>query len=153
MFVSLSEIDLVQFLNLDKTLSPGEIDTLLDSLTKEIFFRLLHEKLPKLLSKNNFKYLSDKYRLSDDIDELMDEINKTWPDVNIGYHMKEAATQVKKEFINNYLKDMKKDFDDESINRNIDQFLTEISKPMIDIDLCQILRDEIGKRINKINVK
>ena len=49
MFVSISKIDLVEILNLDKSMSVGEIDIILENLSKETYFRFLFEELPKLL--------------------------------------------------------------------------------------------------------
>src|SRR3989339_139977 len=115
MYVSISEIDLVTVLGLDRSLSPGEIDQLLDSLSEEIFFRLLTEKLPKLLSKKDFQYLHDKYLMSDDLDALMKEIQEKWPGINIDIHFKQTASEVKREYMINYLSELKEDYKDRNV--------------------------------------
>ena len=71
----MSEIDLVEVLNLDKSMSVGEVETILDSLSKETYFRFLFEELPKLLKKKDYEEINERYKTSDDIDELMDELD------------------------------------------------------------------------------
>ena len=61
----------------------------------------------------------------------------------------------KKEFIINYLTDMKSDYKDslnkDSLYLDIDKLITEIQKEQINKDLCWKIKDEMGKKINIIN--
>lgn len=147
MFVSISEIDLVEVLGLDRSLSPGEIDQMLDKLSKEIFFRLLTDKLPKLLPKKDFQYLAEKYKASSNLDEIMEEIKNKWPELNIEVHFQKTANEVKKEFMINYLLEFKKDHQDEEIKRNTDLLINELQKEQIDKSLCLDLKEKIIKGI------
>lgn len=147
MYVSLSEIDLVEVLGLDRSLSPGEIDKMLDGLSKEIFFRLLTEKLPKLLATKDFQYLTEKYKASSDLDEIMEEIKSKWPELYIEVHFQKIADEVKKEFIVNYLLDLKKGSQDSEIKNNVDLFINELQKVKIDKNLCLNLKEKIMKKI------
>lgn len=147
MLVSISEIDLVEILGLDRSLSPGEIDQMLDGLSKEIFFRLLTEKLPKLLATKDFQYLTEKYKTTSDLDEIMEEIKSKWPELNIEVHFQKIADEIKKEFIINYLIDLKKDSQDNKIKMNVDLLINELQKEKIDKELCLNLKEKIIKKI------
>ncbi|MFA6390187.1 MAG: hypothetical protein WCX78_00410 [Patescibacteria group bacterium] len=151
MYVSMSEIDLVKILNLDRSLSPGEIDQLLDGLSQEIFFRLITEKISKLLNKKDFQNLREKYLTSDDTDALMNEIKTKWPGINIDLQFTVTSSEVKKEFMINYLNDLKEDFKNENINKNADMLIKELQKEQIDRDLCFSLKEEVVKNIIDIN--
>ena len=153
MYVSISEIDLVQILNLDKSMSVGEIDVILENLSKETYFRFLFEELPKLLKKKDYDEISERYKISDDMDELMDELVDKWPDLHIEFRLQAMSNTIKKEFIVNYLNEMKKDFSDKELHQNIDKLITEISKDQINKDLCWKIKEGIGKKINLINLK
>lgn len=147
MYVSMSEIDLVVVLGLDRSLSPGEIDQMLDGLSKEIFFRLLTEKLPKILPTKDFQYLAEKYKASSDLDKIMEEIKSKWPRINIESHFQKTAGEVKKEFMVNYLLDLKKGSQDNEIKHNVDLFINELQKEKIDKKLCLDMKEKIIKKI------
>ncbi|MFA5771023.1 MAG: hypothetical protein WC894_06065 [Patescibacteria group bacterium] len=153
MYVSISEIDLVEVLNLDKSMSVGEIDIILENLSKETYFRFLFEELPKLLKRKDYDEISEKYKTNDDIDELMDELVDRWPDLHIEFRLQVISNAIKKEFIVNYLSKMKKDFSDKDLHQNIDKLILEINKEQINKDLCWKIKDEMGKKINIINNK
>lgn len=153
MYVSMSEIDLVEILNLDKSMSVGEIDIILENLSKENYFRFLFEELPKLLKKVDYEEISERYKASDDIDELMDELVDRWPDLHIDFRLQLISNTIKKEFIVNYLNEMKKDFSNKELQLNIGKLIEEINKEQINKDLCWKIKDEMGKKINKINKK
>ena len=57
MYVSISEIDLVEVLNLDKSMSVGEIDIILENLSKETYFRFLFENFKTFEEKKIMKKL------------------------------------------------------------------------------------------------
>lgn len=155
MYVSMSEIDLVEILNLDKSMSVGEIDVILENLSKETYFRFLFEELPKLLKKKDYEEISERYKTNDDMDELMDELVDRWPKLHIEFRLQVISNTIKKEFIVNYLTDMKSDYKDslnkDSLYLDIDKLITEIQKEQINKDLCWRIKDEMGKRINIIN--
>ena len=153
MYVSISEIDLVEVLNLDKSMSVGEIDVILENLSKETYFRFLFEELPKLLKKKDYDEISERYKISDDMDELMDELVDKWPDLHIEFRLQAMSNTIKKEFIINYLNEMKKDFSDKGLHQNIDKLIIEIGKEQINKDLCYGIAGEMGKKINLINLK
>lgn len=147
----MSEIDLVEVLNLDKSMSVGEIDIILENLSKETYFRFLFEELPKLLKKQDYEEISEYYKDSDDMDELMDELVDRWPKLHIEFRLQVISNTIKKEFIVNYLAEMKKDFSDKELHLNIDKLITEIQKDQINKDLCYGIAETIGKRINILN--
>jgi hypothetical protein len=153
MYVSISEIDLVEILNLDKSMSVGEIETVLDNLSKESYFRFLFEELPKLLKKRDYAAISEKYKTSDDMSELMEELTSRWPDLHVEFRLGQIAAKIKREFILNYLDEMKNDYSDKLLHQDIEKLASEIKKEQIDRDLCVRIKDEIGKKINKINKK
>jgi len=97
MYVSMSEIDLVEVLNLDKSMSVGEVETILDSLSKETYFRFLFEELPKLLKKKDYEEINERYKTSDDIDELMDELVDRWPNLHIEFRLQIISNTIKKD--------------------------------------------------------
>jgi hypothetical protein len=152
MYVSISEIDLVEVLNLDKSMSVGEIDIVLENLSKETYFRFLMEELPKLLKKEDYEEISEYYKDSDDIDELMDELVERWPGLHIEFRLQLVSNSIKREFIVNYLKEMKEDYKDslkkDSLYLDIDKLTAEIQKEQINKDLCYGIAQEMGKRIN-----
>ena len=151
----MSEIDLVEVLNLDKLMSVGEIDIILENLSKETYFRFLFEELPKLLKKKDFEEISERYKTSDDMDELIDELVDRWPDLHIEFRLQIISNTIKKEFIVNYLNEMKKDYEDslnkDSLYLDIDRLITEIQKEQINKDLCWKIKEEMGKKINILN--
>jgi len=153
MFVSISKIDLVEILNLDKSMSVGEIDIILENLSKETYFRFLFEELPKLLKKQDYDEISERYKISDDIDELMDELIDRWPKLHIEFRLQVISNTIKKEFIVNYLNEMKKDYADSPLHQDIDKLISEIQKEQINKDLVWNLKEEIGKKINITNNK
>lgn len=144
----MSEIDLVEVLNLDKSMSVGEIDTILKNLSKETYFRFLFEELPKLLKKKDYEEISERYKTSEDIDGLISELVDRFPKLHIDFRLQIISNTIKKEFIVNYLNEMKKDFSDKELYENIDKLTAEIQKDQINKDLCWRLKDEIGKKIN-----
>ena len=150
MYVSMSEIDLVEVLNLDKSMSVGEIDVILENLSKETYFRFLFEELPKLLKKQDYEEISERYKDSDDMDELMDELVERWPKLHIEFRLQLISDKIKREFIVNYLNEMKKDYDDAPLHQDIDKLLTEIQKEQIDKGLCWKIKDEMGKKISDL---
>lgn len=152
MYVSISEIDLVEILNLDKSMSVGEIEIILDNLSKETYFRFLFEELPKLIDKKDYDEISERYKTNDDMDELMDELVDRFPLLHIEFRLQQLSDMIKKEFIINYLNEMKKDYKD-SLYLDIDKLTAEIQKDQINKDLCWNLKEEIGKKINIINKK
>lgn len=151
MYVSISEIDLVEVLNLDKSMSVGEIDVILENLSKETYFRFLFEELPKLIKKQDYEEISETYKTSDDMDELMDELVDRFPDLNIEFRLQVISSTIKKEFIINYLTEMKKDYENAPLHKDIDKLILEINKEQINKDLCWKIKDEMGKKINIIN--
>jgi len=155
MYVSMSEIDLVEVLNLDKSMSVGEVETILDSLSKETYFRFLFEELPKLLKKKDYEEINERYKTSDDIDELMDELVDRWPNLHIEFRLQIISNTIKKEFIVNYLNEMKSDYKDslnkDSLYLDIDKLIVEINKEQINKDLCWKIKEEMGKKINILN--
>lgn len=157
MYVSMSEIDLVEVLNLDKSMSVGEIDVILENLSKETYFRFLFEELPKLLKKNDYDEISERYKDSDDMDELMDELVERWPKLHIEFRLQVISNTIKKEFIINYLGEMKDDYEDslnkDSLYLDIDKMISEIQKEQINKNFIWKIKDEMGKKINKINKK
>jgi len=153
MYVSMFEIDLVEILDLNKSMPVGEIETVLDNLSKETYFRFLFEELPKLIDKKDYDGISQRHKTSDDMDKLMDELNTRWPDLHIEFRLQQISSKIKREFIVNYLEEMKKEYEDKSLQTNIGKLITEIKKEQINKSLCYSLKDEIGKKINKINKK
>lgn len=153
MLVSMSEIDLVELLNLDQSMSVGEIEIVLDNLSQEIYFRFLLEELPKLIEKADFDELHERYKLSDDLDGLMDEINDRFPNLHIEVRVKQISDKIKKEFILNYLQEMKKDYPNPPLHQDIDKLLVEVDREMIDKDLCWKIKEDMAKKINFINKK
>lgn len=151
----MSEIDLVEVLNLDKSMSVGEVETILDSLSKETYFRFLFEELPKLLKKKDYEEINERYKTSDDIDELMDELVDRWPNLHIEFRLQIISNTIKKEFIVNYLNEMKSDYKDslnkDSLYLDIDKLIVEINKEQINKDLCWKIKEEMGKKINILN--
>lgn len=153
MYVSIFEIDLVEVLNLDRSMSVGEIETVLDNLSKETYFRFLFEELPKLINKEDYDEISQRNKTGDDMDKLMEELNTRWPDLQIEFRLQQISSKIKKEFILNYLSEMKNDYQDRSLHLNIDKLISEIKKDQIDKDLCWKIKDVIGKQVDKINKK
>lgn len=153
MYVSISEIDLVEVLNLNRSMSVGEIEAILDHLSKETYFRFLFEELPKLIKKKDFDEIALKYKTSEDMDKLMEELITRWPDLHIEFRLQQISSKIKREFILNYLDEMKKDYQDRSLHLNIDKLISELKKDQIDKDLCWKIKNIIGKLINKINKK
>lgn len=153
MYVSIFEIDLVEVLNLDRSMSVGEIETVLDNLSKETYFRFLFEELPKLINKEDYDEISQRNKTGDDMDKLMEELNTRWPDLHIEFRLQQISSKIKKEFILNYLDEMKKDYQDRSLHLNIDKLISEIKKDQIDKDICWKIKDVIGKQVDKINKK
>ncbi len=153
MYVSIFEIDLVEVLNLDRSMSVGEIETVLDNLSKETYFRFLFEELPKIINKEDYDEISQRNKTGDDMDKLMEELNTRWPDLQIEFRLQQISSKIKKEFILNYLNEMKKDYQDRSLHLNIDKLISEIKKDQIDKDLCWKIKDVIGKQVDKINKK
>jgi len=151
MYVSMSEIDLVEILNLDKSMSVGEIDIILENLSKETYFRFLFEELPKLLKKQDYDEVSERYKDSDDIDELMDELVGRFPNLHIEFRLQVISNTIKKEFIVNYLNEMKKDYENIPLHVDIDKLISEIRKEQINKDLCWKIKDDMGKKINILN--
>lgn len=151
MYVSISEIDLVEVLNLDKSISVGEIEIILDNLSKETYFRFLFEELPKLIDKKDYEEISERYKTSDDMDELMDELVNRWPGLHIEFRLQQLSETIKKEFIVNYLNEMKKDYEDASLHQDVDKLIAEIKKEQINKDLCWKIKEDMGKKINIIN--
>jgi hypothetical protein len=153
MYVSIFEIDLVEVLNLNRSMSVGEIETVLDNLSKETYFRFLFEELPKLINKEDYDEISQRNKTGDDMDKLMEELNTRWPDLQIEFRLQQISSKIKKEFILNYLSEMKNDYQDRSLHLNIDKLISEIKKDQIDKDLCWKIKDVIGKQVDKINKK
>lgn len=153
MYVSIFEIDLVEVLNLNRSMSVGEIETVLDNLSKETYFRFLFEELPKLINKEDYDEISQRNKTGDDMDKLMEELNTRWPDFHIEFRLQQISSKIKKEFILNYLDEMKKDYQDRSLHLNIDKLISEIKKDQIDKDICWKIKDVIGKQVDKINKK
>ena len=153
MYVSIFEIDLVEVLNLHKSMSVGEIEAILDHLSKETYFRFLFEELPKLIKKQDYDDISQRNKTGDDMDKLMEELNTRWPDLHAEFRLQQISSNIKREFILNYLDEMKKDYQDRSLHLNIDKLISEIKKDQIDKDLCWKIKDVIGKQVDKINKK
>ena len=153
MYVSISEIDLIEVLNLDKSMSVGEVEIILDNLSKETYFRFLFEELPKLIKKGDLDEISEKYKTSEDIDKLMEELNARWPDLHIDFRLQQISSKIKREFMINYLNEMKNNYQNEPLHLDVDNLIEEINKDKIDKDLCWKIKDEIGKKINMINKK
>ena len=101
MYVSIFEIDLVEVLNLDRSMSVGEIETVLDNLSKETYFRFLFEELPKIINKEDYDEISQRNKTGDDMDKLMEELNTRWPDLQIEFRLQQISSKIKKEFILN----------------------------------------------------
>lgn len=151
MYVSLSEIDLIQLLNLDKSMSFGETEIILDHLSKETYFRFLFEELPKLINKKDYDEISDRYKTGNDIDELMNELEDRFPGLHLEFRLQQISNTIKKEFTLNYLEELKNDYKDNNLLQSIDRLKQEIDKPQINLELCNKLKDEIGKKIYILN--
>lgn len=151
MYVSIAEIDLVEILNLDKSMSIGEIDVILEHLSKETYFRFLFEELPLLINKTDYLKISEKYKNGSDIDELMNDLDSQYPSLNFQFKLQQISNVIKREFIINYLKELKKDYDNKVIKNNADLILEEVLKDQINLDKCLTYKENLLKEINKIN--
>lgn len=102
------DIDIVSLLQLHTVLSHDEIQEILDSLAQDIWFRILNKKIKKLLSKDQYRELTNKHALDKNLDLIVTEIQTLLPTLNIRQLLDETSIEVKKEYALEYLKTMGK---------------------------------------------
>ena len=121
--LDLNTVDIIQFLNLENKLSAQEIDDLLTLLTKEIWYRILNEELPRLLSSEELSSLRTKVGSDNEINNVLKTLKDEYKSVDINKIFEQTANQVKKEYIVTYLKDLYANTKDEEEKKLIEKKL------------------------------
>ena len=134
MSITLREVDVVNFLGLDKILGPGEVEELLEALNKELWFRIFHQELPRALKQKEFEQLVKKHELTSNLELLIAEIEQKWPNFNFRVKINEIAVQVKKEFLLNYLSKLSQDY---ASNEPLQKLIAQIKKELDKTELSQ----------------
>ncbi len=94
--------DIVGELELDKTLRLADIDELIENLNKEVWYRLLHEELPKRVPPAQFQDFRKRNILTTSLEALVADINITWPHIQVDTLLLKLIGTVKKEFMESY---------------------------------------------------
>ncbi|OGK64952.1 hypothetical protein A2313_00070 [Candidatus Roizmanbacteria bacterium RIFOXYB2_FULL_41_10] len=147
MIISLREVDVIGFLGLNKIMKPGEIDELLEGLNKEIWFRLFHQELPKILNQKEFNQLVKKHELASNLDSITAEIEQKWPHFNFRLIINKIATQVKKEFVLNYLTKLSQDY---ASNADLQKLITQIKTFFEKKELNQKKLDQFQQQLYRL---
>lgn len=100
---SWKDVDFVQFLSLDQTLSPAEIEDLTDLLAEEIWYRLTNEELPKLIPEGEYDHLAKNFKETHNPNALMNEVTRLFPTLEVNKVLETITNRVKKDFILRYL--------------------------------------------------
>lgn len=103
------EIDIITFLELDKTLSPMEAEGIVGELNDEIWFRILNEELPKKLPKDRYDKLVSETELETDLNTIVNKIAREEPSLSMPVLLQTVSSTVKKEFVIEYLKDIQQE--------------------------------------------
>ncbi len=119
----ISSLDIVEFLGLDKSLSPAEMDELMSFLTKEIWYRVLNEKLPKVLGEKKFKELVAESDEDDSLDVILSRAKKKAKGVDLDKLISNSINEVKREYVIAYLEELYKSTEDEKKKKLIKEKL------------------------------
>lgn len=102
-------VDVIQLLELDKTLSPMEAEGIVGELNDEIWFRILNEELPSKLPKDRYDKLVSETELETDLNTIVNKIAREEPSLSMPALLQTVSSTVKKEFVIEYLKDIQQE--------------------------------------------
>lgn len=111
----IADVDIVALLGLEEKLSPGEIDEMVDTLSKEIWYRILNESLPLYLDKDELEK-TVKATGEKGLNETLAYVKENLPRINIQLMFLETSQVVKKEFVVEYIKDWRSGLQDKKYN-------------------------------------
>ncbi|PIY70386.1 hypothetical protein COY89_01435 [Candidatus Roizmanbacteria bacterium CG_4_10_14_0_8_um_filter_36_36] len=149
----ISDVDIIALLGLEEKLSPGEIDEMLDTLSKEIWFRVLNESLPLYLDKDELEKLT-KATIDKGLDETLSYIKENLPRINIQFMFLETTQVVKKEFVVEYIKDWRNGFQNKKYSEEFKEnarliFVNCLNQTLKLVEKNQWEKDKIEKLIKE----
>lgn len=149
------DIDIISLLQLNKTLNPLEIDELVDEINKEVWYRVLNEELPKKITDGEFQKLLKKFPPESNFDDIVSHIQKNYPKVGIELILYAVITQVKKEYVIQYIIEIEEEQGREVYReKNLDTFQNNIFKTIqqlyTDLDKPKVNFIAIKKKIDNI---
>lgn len=98
------ETDIIKLLELQKHLTPFEIDDITTRLSSEIWYRILNEELVKLVPQKDYQDLKTKFASEKDLNTIINFIVKSYPQIKITQILLDITSKVKKEFVTNFQK-------------------------------------------------
>lgn len=96
------QIDIIKHLHLDEFLTIEEIEDVSDYLTKEIWYRVLNEGIPSLITDEVQKQKYFSTTKGKDLHECMEYVNKNHSDIHIDELLRKVSREVKKELAEKY---------------------------------------------------
>jgi|GEM_PF-1401552 len=143
MVVTIDQIDVIEILSLERILPPGEVEEIVEVLNKEIWYRVLHEVLPKYITKEEYKTLVAQHESDKDLVLIMKKVSKNWPNIPMERLALETTRTVKREFIENYLKEvLAKHANYQNGKEIVTQMIKEIRRSEISSEKLDKLRNE-----------
>lgn len=143
------DVDFAELLELDKVMTPAEIEDLTDFLNQEILYRVLNEDVPKILSKEEFSRFKNETDLESDLEKIAKILGTFRPGINLEDFLRTAALAVKKDFIISYLTCMAEDYNSlRSVCRYLDLALAEIKNDSGDLDKTRTAIQKAYQRID-----
>jgi len=130
-------------LSLDRILPPWEVEEIVEVLNKEIWYRVLHEELPKLITKEEYKTLVADHELDKNLIPIMKDVKKNWPTIPMEKLALETTRRVKRDFIENYLEEvLAKHESFPNGQKIVAEIIKEIKQPVISSEKLDKLQNE-----------
>lgn len=146
------DVDFTELLELNTVMTVDELSDLTDILHKEIWYRVLNEELKKKLTKSQFDTLVIEAKEVIELDGLINYVLKRHPSLEIKKTVIDVSTEVKKEFVEDYLSQLIGDYKaQDTFDTERKNYELEIIKNFLYV-LSQIKKDEFDfdKVKNKI---
>jgi len=100
------EVDIVELLGLDQTMTPVEVDEFTNQFNKELWFRFLNEKIKSNLKPDEWKDVNRRFPADAGLDPIVDFLAKRLSAELVNNLLMETTKELKKDFAKTFLTDI-----------------------------------------------
>ncbi|PIV37299.1 hypothetical protein COS31_05420 [Candidatus Roizmanbacteria bacterium CG02_land_8_20_14_3_00_36_15] len=100
------EVDIVELLGLDQTMTPVEVDEFTNQFNKELWFRFLNEKIKSNLKPDEWKDVNRRFPADAGLDPIVDFLAKRLSAELVNNLLAETTKELKKDFTRTFLMDI-----------------------------------------------
>ena len=100
------EVDIVELLGLDQTMTPVEVDEFTNQFNKELWFRFLNEKIKSNLKPDEWKDVNRRFPADAGLDPIVDFLAKRLSAELVNNLLMETTKGLKKDFAKTFLTDI-----------------------------------------------